>query len=462
MKRSVLIMIVGLLACSMAGCGKDDGKKNEDNAPGIEIDNSAVEPETLLDQEPETEDEKEPVEKKDPVMENIALQYIRAINNYPTCQYGPEYTGYELVNISSSGYPQLVMIEEDNENFYYLAHLFSVNGDGNLVDLGENEMVGNFTRDYGFYEKTDRVARIVSNYGVECEEISVLNDNSLDYAWSFAGEPDEVVNDETRSGSDRGYYTSWIDENGQIQSSEHNKSYDECIEELHQWVGDGEFITFSEIDKKTRDDMIDHLKTFVSDDALTEDTTAVVELGDEAKSVYRKLINDIYEGNELIFDGADGLYYPEHSRDLYFALIDITNDGTPELFINPSSPDAPSWSVYTIKDGNYKRAELGESGYIQYFDPVDQKIYVMFAASEIQEVDVYSVEGGKIVFDCNLFEGDGEIYEQEGYFRKDKNGITEISDAEWNEFWASFEKGMTENHINGILLNEESFDKYFN
>ena len=217
----------------------------------------------------------------------------------------------------------------------------------------------------------------------------------------------------------------------------------------------------------TKDEMIKYLNTFLSKASLGKIEAAyapqIEEIqSPEARKIYRTLIDNIFAREEMIQDSSDGFYYgdsynsDEYNAILEFALIDITGDGTPEFFLNVKEGDIDSWCVYTIKNGDYKKADLGEFGRIHGYMPDTNSIFVSTCYGEAEEYDVYIVNNGKMEkeysFICDYMEQPTQ------YYREDSNGITPITMDEYDNAIAELEGYQ----IVGLELNEENINKYFN
>ena len=213
--------------------------------------------------------------------------------------------------------------------------------------------------------------------------------------------------------------------------------------------------------------MIKYLNTFLSKASLGKIEAAyapqIEEIqSPEARKIYRTLIDNIFAREEMIQDSSDGFYYgdsyhpDEYNAILEFALIDITGDGTPEFFLNVKEGDIDSWCVYTIKNGDYKKADLGEFGRIHGYMPDTNSIYVSsWACGDDQ---IYKVNDGRIEIDYSFTCDYDDNLEPTQYYREDSNGITTITMDEYDNAIAELEGYQ----IVGLELNEENINKYFN
>ena len=467
-KKKLVLVLVGLIACFLVACEKKEDEKlenNQDIAPQVVIDDETTDE---VNQESEkTEEIENDEEVVDPVMENIAIKYLQAIDTYKNTESSTqkEFNHYSLVNISSSGYPQLVMERYDEENYSGLIRLFSVNQAGELVDMGERDYISNYSRGAGYYENKNIVQLDWSGGGLPLyyQELYYMSDEGLDLLWGYGCDENvAIIEEKDNGGLDivGGFYTYSKDDR-----SEANKTYEECMDEFNQIVENGEYISFETVDYMTRDEMVEYLKSFLSKSALEKlevaSTPQIEEItSNDVREVYRELIEEIFDGEELIQGTSDGFYYGDnfynYNVTLEFALIDITGDGTPEFFLNVKEGDIDSWCVYTIKNGDYKKADLGEFGRIHGYMPDTNSIFVSTCYGEAEEYDVYKVNNGKMEkeysFICDYMEQPTQ------YYREDSNGITTITMDEYDNAIAELEGYQ----IVGLELNEENINKYFN
>ena len=467
-KKKLVLVLVGLIACFLVACEKKEDEKlenNQDIAPQVVIDDETTDE---VNQESEKAEEIENDEEVvDPVMENIAIKYLQAIDKHKHTESSTqkEFNHYSLVNISSSGYPQLVMERYDEENYSGLIRLFSVNQAGELVDMGERDYISNYSRGAGYYENKNIVQLDWSGGGLPLyyQELYYMSDEGLDLLWGYGCDENvAIIEEKDNGGLDiiGGFYTYSKDDR-----SEANKTYEECMDEFNQIVENGEYISFETVDYMTRDEMVEYLKSFLSKSALEKlevaSTPQIEEItSNDVREVYRELIEEIFDGEELIQGTSDGFYYGDnyynYNVTLEFALIDITNDGTPEFFLNVKEGDSNSWCVYTIKNGDYKKADLGEFGRIHGYMPDTNSIYVSsWACGDDQ---IYKVNDGRIEIDYSFTCDYDDNLEPTQYYREDSNGITPITMDEYDNAIAELEGYQ----IVGLELNEENINKYFN
>ena len=467
-KKKLVLVLVGLIACFLVACEKKEDEKlenNQDIAPQVVIDDETTDE---VNQESEKAEEIENDEEVvDPVMENIAIKYLQAIDTYKNTESSTqkEFNHYSLVNISSSSYPQLVMERYDEENCHGLVHLYSVNSAGELVDMGERDYISNYSRGAGYYENKNIVQLDWSGGGLPLyyQELYYMSDEGLDLIWGYGCDENvAMIEEKDNGGLDiiGGFYTYSKDDR-----SEANKTYEECMDEFNQIVGNGEYISFETVDYMTRDEMVEYLKSFLSKSALEKlevaSTPQIEEItSNDVREVYRELIEEIFDGEELIQGTSDGFYYGDnyynYNVTLEFALIDITGDGTPEFFLNVKEGDSNSWCVYTIKNGDYKKADLGEFGRIHGYMPDTNSIYVSsWACGDDQ---IYKVNDGRIEIDYSFTCDYDDNLEPTQYYREDSNGITPITMDEYDNAIAELEGYQ----IVGLELNEENINKYFN
>ena len=474
-KKKLVLVLVGLIACFLVACEKKEDEKlenNQDIAPQVVIDDETTDE---VNQESEKAEEIENDEEVvDPVMENIAIKYLQAIDKHKHTESSTqkEFNHYSLVNISSSGYPQLVMERYDEENYSGLIRLFSVNQAGELVDMGEWDYISNYSRGAGYYENKNIVQLDWSGGGLPLyyQELYYMSDEGLDLLWGYGCDENvAIIEEKDNGGLDviGGCYTYSKDDNAEngYSTSEPNKSFEECIEEYKKIVGDDECISFETMDYMTKDEMIKYLNTFLSKASLGKIEAAyapqIEEIqSPEARKIYRTLIDNIFAGEELIQGTSDGFYYGDnfynYNVTLEFALIDITGDGTPEFFLNVKEGDSNSWCVYTIKNGDYKKADLGEFGRIHGYMPDTNSIYVSsWACGDDQ---IYKVNDGRIEIDYSFTCDYDDNLEPTQYYREDSNGITPITMDEYDNAIAELEGYQ----IVGLELNEENINKYFN
>ncbi|MDD6580346.1 MAG: hypothetical protein PUE89_05410 [Lachnospiraceae bacterium] len=82
-KKKLVLVMVGLIACFLVACEKKEDEKlenNQDIAPQVVIDDETTDE---VNQESEKAEEIENDEEVvDPVMENIAIKYLQAIDTY--------------------------------------------------------------------------------------------------------------------------------------------------------------------------------------------------------------------------------------------------------------------------------------------------------------------------------------------------------------------------------------------
>ena len=467
-KKKLVLVLVGLIACFLVACEKKEDEKlenNQDIAPQVVIDDETTDE---VNQESEKAEEIENDEEVvDPVMENIAIKYLQAIDTYKNTESSTqkEFNHYSLVNISSSSYPQLVMERYDEENYSGLIRLFSVNQAGELVDMGERDYISNYSRGAGYYENKNIVQLDWSTGGLPLltQELYYMSDEGLDLIWGYGCDENvAIIEEKDNGGLDiiGGFYTYSKDDR-----SEANKTYEECMDEFNQIVENGEYISFETVDYMTRDEMVEYLKSFLSKSALEKlevaSTPQIEEItSNDVREVYRELIEEIFDGEELIQGTSDGFYYGDnfynYNVTLEFALIDITGDGTPEFFLNVKEGDSNSWCVYTIKNGDYKKADLGEFGRIHGYMPDTNSIYVSsWACGDDQ---IYKVNDGRIEIDYSFTCDYDDNLEPTQYYREDSNGITPITMDEYDNAIAELEGYQ----IVGLELNEENINKYFN
>ena len=467
-KKKLVLVLVGLIACFLVACEKKEDEKlenNQDIAPQVVIDDETTDE---VNQESEKAEEIENDEEVvDPVMENIAIKYLQAIDTYKNTESSTqkEFNHYSLVNISSSSYPQLVMERYDEENYSGLIRLFSVNQAGELVDMGEWDYISNYSRGAGYYENKNIVQLDWSTGGLPLltQELYYMSDEGLDLIWGYGCDENvAIIEEKDNGGLDiiGGFYTYSKDDR-----SEANKTYEECMDEFNQIVENGEYISFETVDYMTRDEMVEYLKSFLSKSALEKlevaSTPQIEEItSNDVREVYRELIEEIFDGEELIQGTSDGFYYGDnfynYNVTLEFALIDITGDGTPEFFLNVKEGDSNSWCVYTIKNGDYKKADLGEFGRIHGYMPDTNSIYVSsWACGDDQ---IYKVNDGRIEIDYSFTCDYDDNLEPTQYYREDSNGITPITMDEYDNAIAELEGYQ----IVGLELNEENINKYFN
>ena len=110
--------------------------------------------------------------------------------------------------------------------------------------------------------------------------------------------------------------------------------------------------------------------------------------------------------------------------------------------------------MYTIKNGEYKKADLGEFGRIHGYMPDTNSIYVSSGYGGDQ---VYKVNDGRIEIEYSFTCDYDDNLEPTQYYLKDENGETPITMDEYDKAIAELES----HPIVGLELNEENIKKYF-
>ena len=468
-KKMTAVFIIGFLICSLTGCGRDsitnilqagslkeeqrqeettEEATEETTEETTEAINSADEtsetPEAATEMpseksESENKDEKDVKKKeKDSMMEKIAKAYIDAINNSED-----KFRDYRLLYISSSGYPQLIMLESIMDGLiecYDTYNLYTTDEEGCLVCLEEDAHGngGNYAWDRGYYEKQGVIEE-------DCRYFDFTNNG--DYVIYYDGqyllennELKQVYKHERKLMYDGSGEVGETEEGTKIETVGERKSY------------------FDNSDSMSRKDMIAYLKTFIDD-------TSSDESGTEWKAIYKKCLKDIFDRKETLYNKDYIFYYGDYPTKIYYLIQDITGDGIPELLINPTfSDDDYYWSVYYIKDGTYQYFHVGDSSFVVFTDPDKKKVYVR-SSYYGSYIDIYNEDISEYDIDrtiCDEQELRTEKVDLKKRYSCHEDGeIKYLSENEWKAFWTDYKRGLDKYRFKkGTEISPESIDTF--
>ena len=287
--RNIIIAIVILSIVALALAvglillihnDKNNKTENSDKAVQVsdETSNSpatiekAVEetPDTITEEEQDEIIEQDDEEEKDPVMEKVALKYLKVIDDFEATESGSNFNEYKLVNITPSEYPELALIRRGEWNT--TIQIFGVNySDDELIDYGDffGYTMNSNQKDMGYYEYQNIVANFYedSHFTGSLVLLYYLSDEGKNRYkfWEYGCEYEEVYDEPSVL---LGYYTSLLE--GTVgdfgaPENEFGKTLEECEAEFNERIGGARFVSFKTMeDGLTKYDMIKQLESYLS------------------------------------------------------------------------------------------------------------------------------------------------------------------------------------------------------
>ncbi len=183
--------------------------------------------------------------------------------------------------------------------------------------------------------------------------------------------------------------------------------------------------------------------------------------------VYRHYFDDV-------FAGRTGIYHPEAAKygdngekqKIFMTLMDITDDGVPELLVESPSFDV-AWQAYTVEGDGYKCINFGDQQ-IDFYDPDKKKLYTSCPYSYTYSFDVYNADSGNLTGEYRIEVGceDYEWGEDQSMRFEFANGSfnltgTLLSDEEAKKLWDEYHSGLEKYSITGTEITPENLDQYF-
>ncbi len=150
---------------------------------------------------------------------------------------------------------------------------------------------------------------------------------------------------------------------------------------------------------------------------------------DDWKYAYANCLNNIMNNVEPICDSLEAFYYEDYKENgvlkdtPYYALMDLTEDGIPELMISAREPN-DSWGEYSVYQAEGKSYSAPLTGMFAR-DNEDKKIY----CGHDMSTEAYTVENGEIVFFESYVDCDGTWEHEE----TGKDTVT-VPESEYNAF----------------------------
>lgn len=256
---------------------------------------------------------------------------------------------------------------------------------------------------------------------------SKVNENHIDVAASKESEDVEKVNNNEKT-------------EGGVE--ENDKNSPEVKEELEAY-------TELSVEEKTGDDNMSRV---------------------DWRRAYRQYFDDVFAGKIGIY--PNGVKYGEYGEKqrIYMALQDITDDEIPELLIDSPSFDL-AWQAYTATEDGYKDLGFGEEQ-IDFYDPVNKKLYTSCPYSLTYTIDVHQVYGGEIIESFyRIVEGSEYEWGAGNYMRYDyPDGVGEgyytensylLSGDEAKTIWDEYNSGLERYAFSGVEITPENLDQYF-
>nr|MCR4684792.1 hypothetical protein [Lachnospiraceae bacterium] len=283
-----------------------------------------------------------------------------------------------------------------------------------------------------YYEYQDLIKYIGYDLVYYIEEYFTLKGNEF---CQIAGYDHE----EEQGDTPPAFYIYRVDENGERIEGEHNLTYDDATNESKQFEGEGDPVDFSGwyetncLTYQSKQEMIDYLESWSNGGGM-----AMASSTGDWKSAYRQCLNDLLSEKTGIDYGQDGFFGADLDN-AYFTLQDITDDGIPELLINPEDY---FWAAYTINNGSCER--MFWSSFVTFYDSDQKLIYVEGYSEEMEKsYTVYTPEDAK---NNERTYGYYEEYEPEDpanpYFYYDGEQINIISKQEWDAFKKTYNADM--------------------
>ena len=209
----------------------------------------------------------------------------------------------------------------------------------------------------------------------------------------------------------------------------------------------------------------------ISSDSTKPSETEETEKSDENKADYKKAYRQYFED---VFAGRTGIYHPEGAKygdngekqKIFMTLMDITDDGIPELLVESPSFDV-AWQAYTIEGDEYKSMYFGDNQ-IDFYDPDNKRLYLSCPYAYTLSFDVYKADNGNLTGKYRVEEGceDYDWGEDQSMYYEFADGWFSttghlLSDEDAKTLWDEYNSGLERYRITGTEITPENLDQYF-
>ena len=409
-----------------------------------------AEPTPKAEPTPTPEDASESASEMAPLTAAQAQAYLDAIE-----AYGDDYNLFALMPIDPSGIPQLAMLNED----YYVS-VFSVDEDGDLIDFHTDESwddtagawwgLGTYSRYVYFFEKSGEIVSSQTGLGGAgiWYEIQDLNGSALEPVWSggYDAKTDENGNFVLDENGDVVFDDPFI---GRMQDS-----MEVFEKELNSYLeGKGKEIALSCDDDNgymSRQEMIEMLQAMKDQTAQAGEASASGS-ADAWKQAYEKYLKDVISGKEYLPDLYEAITYEENGY-AAFALLDITGDGIPELWLSQDrDSDHRLWGVFTLNAKNEAENLLASDELAYCYDLAENRLYAQLGGV-MEHYSVFAVENGRAVLQYTLEEADTTpiMY----YQNSNQISATQMDDydREFGAAWETFNEKIHASDLDAAAL----------